>query len=245
MRFYSDISTGIKTFIFIDGLIIIFMIFLCSNLFAYDLSPPEKDTGWIFKSKGENYKTYYRARPGSSTQEVLLVGLADRRPEQVIAAITDYIHFPEFMPYVKYAMLVHTERKSQDVFINYVFTYLDVPIPLVSSRFYNLRYTDVYNYKGNTGSFRSDWVLEKGPYRKLPTDQDIRGFLSDPEDTVETTFNQGYFLIEPADELLRTRITYYVWTNPGGSLPSSAVNIANAVALPKLLEAITKRASKY
>ncbi len=245
MRFYSDISTGIKTFIFIDGLIIIFMIFLCLNLFGYDLSPPENDTGWILKSEGKNYKTYYRVRPGSSTQEVLLVGVADRKPEQVIAAITDYAHFPEFMPYVKYTRLVHSERKSQDVLINYVFTYLDVPIPLVSSRFYNLKYTDVLNYKGVPGMFRSDWVLEKGRFRLLPTDPDIRGFLSDPEDAVETTFNQGYFLIEPVEGPMRTRITYYVWTNPGGNLPPSAVNIANAVALPKLLEAITKRASTY
>jgi len=213
--------------------------------YSADLDPQKGDTGWILKSNGKDYKTYCRKREGSSTQEVLLVGVTDRKPEQIIAAITDYGHFPEFMPYVKYTRLVHSERKSEDVLINYVFTYLDVPIPFVSSRFYNLRYTDVYNYKGIPGMFRSDWVLEKGPYRKLPTDPDIRYFLSDPESAVETTFNQGYFLIEPVDELLRTRITYYVWTNPGGSLPPSAVNIANPVALPGLLEAISKRASKY
>jgi hypothetical protein len=226
-------------------LLALLVIAILSPVHAFDLSPPENDTGWILKSEGKNYKTYYRARQGSSTQEVLLVGVTDRRPEQVIAAITDYGHFPEFMPYVKYTKLVHSERKTQDVLVNYVFTYLDVPIPFVSSRFYNLRYTDIYNYKGITGMFRSDWVLEKGRFRLLPTDPDIRGFLSDPEDAVETTFNQGYFQIEPADELLKTRIIYYVWTNPGGNLPPSAVNIANAVALPKLLEAINKRALKY
>ena len=150
---------------------------------AYDLLPLKNDAGWTLKSSGKDYKTYYRNREGSSTQEVLLVGVTDRKPEQIIAAITDYGHFPEFMPYVKYTRLVHSERKSQDVFINYVFTYLDVPIPFVSSRFYNLRYTDVYNYNGNRGTFRSDWVLEKGMYRKLPTDSDICGALKQPPKT--------------------------------------------------------------
>ena len=216
-----------------------------SGLSAYDLSPPKNDTGWILKSSGENYKTYYRKKQGSDTHEVLLVSVADRKPAQVIAAITDYRHFPEFMPYVKYTKLVHTEQKSKDVLISYLFTYLDVPVPFVSSRFYNLRYTDVYNYEGNPEMFRSDWVLETGSYRKLPTDTDIRSHLSSPDDAVETTFNQGYFEVEPAGGRGKTRIIYYVWTNPGGSLPISAVNIANAVALPKLLDAITKRAAKY
>ena len=226
-------------------MLILFFLLLSFELKAYDLSPPENDPGWILKSSGKDYKTYCRNREGSSTQEVLLVGVADRKPEQVITAITDYAHFPEFMPYVKYTMLVHSEHKSQNVFINYVFTYLDVPIPFVSSRFYNLKYTDVYNYNGNRGMFRSDWVLKTGAYRRFPTDPDIRRFIKNPEDAVETTFNQGYFQIEPTGEPGITKITYYVWTNPGGSLPSSAVNIANAVALPKLLEAITKRTSRY
>ena len=216
-----------------------------SGLSAYDLSPPKNDAGWILKSSGENYNTYYRKRQGSDTHEVLLVSVADRKPAQVIATITDYRHFPEFMPYVKYTKLVYTEKKSKDVIISYLFTYLDVPVPLVSSRFYNLRYTDIYNYKGNPEMFRSDWILETGAHRKLPTDPDIRIHISSPEDAVETTFNQGYFEVEPAGVPGKTLIIYYVWTNPGGSLPASAVNIANAVALPKLLDAITKRAAKY
>jgi hypothetical protein len=216
-----------------------------SGLSAYDLSPPKDDTGWILKSSGKNYRTYYRARQGSDTREVLLAGIADRKPAQVIAAITDYEHFPEFMPYVKYTKLVYSEQKSKDVLVSYLFTYLDVPVPLVSSRFYNLRYTDVRNYEGNPEMFRSDWVLETGGYRKLPTDPDIRSHLSSPGDAVETTFNQGYFEIGPAGVPGKTRIIYYVWTNPGGSLPASAVNIANAVALPKLLDAITRQAAKY
>jgi hypothetical protein len=226
-------------------LMIVFAILPASGLSAYDLSPPKNETGWIFKSSGKNYRTYYRTRLGSDTHEVLLAGLADRKPAQVIAAITDYEHFPEFMPYVKYTKLVYSEQKSKDVLVSYLFTYLDVPVPLVSSRFYNLRYTDVRNYEGNPELFRSDWVLETGTYRKLPTDPDIRIHISSPNDSVETTFNQGYFLIEPAGFPGKTRIVYYVWTNPGGSLPASAVNIANAVALPKLLDAINKQAAKY
>jgi hypothetical protein len=226
-------------------LLIVFAILPASGLSAYDLSPPKNETGWILKSSGKNYRTYYRTRQGSDTHEILLAGLADRKPAQVIAAITDYGHFPEFMPYVKYTRLIHSEQKSKDVFLNYVFTFLDIPVPLVSSRFYNLRYTDVYNYAGNPEMFRSDWALEKGSYRRLPTDTDIRGFVTNPENAIETTFNQGYFQIEPADVPGKTRITYYVWTNPGGSLPAGAVNIANRAALPGLLDAIEKRASKY
>jgi hypothetical protein len=233
----------IKNIIF--PILIIFVLQPFSGLRAYDLSFPKNDSGWILKSSGKNYKTYYRNKQGSNTQEVILIGVTRKKPAQIIVAITDYRRFPEFMPYVKYTKIVHYEKKSKDICINYVFTFLNVPIPFISSRFYNLRYTDVHNYAGNAEMFRSDWILETGAYRKLPTDQDIRGFVINPEDAVETTFNQGYFLIEPADVPDKTLITYYVWTNPGGSLPASAVNIANAIALPKRLDAITKRASKY
>jgi hypothetical protein len=230
---------------FISLLIFILSFSQFSPLNALDLSPQKDDKDWILKSSGKTYKTYYRNKQGSNTQEVMLIGVAGKKPAQIIAAITDYRHFPEFMPYVKYTKIVHSEQKSKDVCINNVFTFLNVPIPFISSRFYNLRYTDVHNYAGNAEMFRSDWILETGAYRKLPTDPDIRDFVINPEDAVETTFNQGYFLIEPAGVPGKTRIIYYVWTNPGGSLPASAVNIANAIALPKLLDAITKRASKY
>ncbi len=226
-------------------LVFIFALFQFSALSALNLSPQKDDTDWTLKSSGKYYRTYSRNKQDSDTQEVLLIGVVERNPGQVIAAITDYVHFSEFMPYVKYTKLVHTEQKSKDVFLNYVFTFLDVPIPAISSRFYNLRYTDVYNYTGNPEMFRSDWVLEKGAYRRLPTDPDIRSFLTSPENAVETTFNQGYFQIEPAGVPGKTRITYYVWTNPGGSLPAGAVNIANRIALPGLLDAIAKRASRY
>jgi hypothetical protein len=114
--------------------------------------------------------------------------------------------------------------------------------PMVSYRYYSLQLSDERDVEGKPGVFRSKWTLEKGQYRRTPQDPDIKDSLkSGWGDPIETPLNEGYWLFEPEDGGMKTRITYYVWTNPGGSIPLWIANKANTVALPELWSAVKKR----
>ena len=56
--------------------------------------------------------------------------------------------------------------------------------------------------------------------------------------------NEGSWTLEALDGGRRTRATYYLYTDPGGSIPKWIANKANTMALPDLFEAIRKRAAK-
>ena len=52
--------------------------------------------------------------------------------------------------------------------------------------------------------------------------------------------NNGYWLLEPREDGKKTFATYYVYTVPGGSIPTFIINQANGMAVPKVFEAIKK-----
>lgn len=58
------------------------------------------------------------------------------------------------------------------------------------------------------------------------------------------TFNDGSCLIEPLDDGKRTRLTYMLFTHPGGLVPGFVANLSNTIAIPKLFEAVKKRAAE-
>lgn len=211
---------------------------LHSTLYGYDLSPP--DAGWEQKSDERDYKTYFREKKGSETGEVLMVGVIDGPPSKYFSVVGDYENFPQFMPYMQYVKLLRSEKVNENRTDNYVFFYFDTPI--VSTRFYTLKLQDEKNYNGKPDTFRSYWTLEKqGPNRKTPLDPDIAPHVKGGSKAIETAFNEGYWLFEPIDGGKKTKVTYYVWTNPGGSIPDWIANKANTIALPKLMKAIKQR----
>jgi hypothetical protein len=64
---------------------------------------------------------------------------------------------------------------------------------------------------------------------------------------VRLTVNDGYWLLEAAAGGKRTKARYYVFTDPGGNIPSFIANAANSKAIPDLFAAVRKAAkrSKY
>ncbi len=216
------------------------LLFFClqSLLYGYDLSPT--DAGWKQKSDEEYYKTYFREKKGSGIGEVLMIGVIDGPPSKYFSVVGDYDDFPQFMPYTQYVKLLRSKKVNENRTDNYVFFYLDMPF--VSYRFYTLKLQDEKNYNGNMGTFRSYWTLEKqGPNHKTPLDPDIAPHVKEGSKAIETAFNEGYWLFEPIDGGEKTKVTYYVCTNPGGSIPDWLVNKANVIALPRLMKAIKQR----
>jgi hypothetical protein len=164
-----------------------------------------------------------RARAGTPIMEVKATGDVDAPPERVFAAITDFEHQAGNMPYVK-DQKVFSRSDTGAVF----WTVAD--FPLISARDWLLKATFEKNFDG--GKYRVSWepieVKEAAP----PADGVVR-----------ITVNTGSWLLEPLDGGKRTRATYALFTDPGGSIPSFVANKANTTALPDLFAAVRKRAT--
>lgn len=198
------------------------------------------EPGWKEDVKSDDYKTFYQDSAGGETRKVLLLGILNAGPEACFALVTDYERFGDFMPFVQYTKLIDSERVNDDTVRNWVFFYLNPP--MVANRFYTIELVDERNVDGRLGVYRSRWTLDQSGRRKTPDDRDIkpriRGGFKKP---VETPLNDGYWLFEPLEGGRKTKVTYWVWTHPGGSIPPGIADKANAIALPKLWTAFVER----
>ena len=61
---------------------------------------------------------------------------------------------------------------------------------------------------------------------------------------VRTPTNDGSWLLEPIDDGKKTRATYLLFTDPGGSLPTWIANKANSGAIPDIFVALRKYAKE-
>ena len=105
--------------------------------------------------------------------------------------------------------------------------YSVVNAPLVDRRDYTLKIVDDSDWKDGKGFLRTSWTAsDKGPPEK--------------EDVVRVKINVGYWKLEARDGGKKTFATYYVYTDPGGSVPKWAVNKGNGIAVPNVFAAIRK-----
>ncbi|MBI5545172.1 MAG: hypothetical protein HY901_14880 [Deltaproteobacteria bacterium] len=85
--------------------------------------------------------------------------------------------------------------------------------------------------EGRQGLPKSRWtVCDKGP---------------EPKDgVIRVKVNDGTWLLEPIGDGTKTRATYYLFTDPGGSLPTWIANKANSSAIPDIFVALRKYAKE-
>ena len=206
--------------------------------FAAAGDDPYVKQGWVLKKSGE-LTIYNRERAGTDVKELLMIFYVDAPPKTVFNVVCDLEHFKDFMPYTVVSEVLKRE-KVDDKEIVYFFTILD--LPLVKNRYYTIKLINEANPDGKQGAFRSAWRLSDDP--KLdpePDDPRLKGIV-DPEyyDCVKTKANQGYWLIEPFGKG-KSKVTYYVYTDPGGAIPAWIANKANSIAAPKLAKAVRER----
>ena len=163
-----------------------------------------------------------REKPGTEVREVRAVGEIDAPPARVFEIVTDYEHQKGNLPYVE-DQKVFARSDSEVVF----WTVAD--FPMVSRRDWVLKSRFEKNF--DTGKYRASWAPFEVKDAPPPGDGVIR-----------LKINTGSWTLEPLDGGARTRGTYYLFTDPGGSIPSFIANKANTKALPDLFEAVRKRA---
>jgi hypothetical protein len=165
-----------------------------------------------------------RERPGSAVKEVRGVGSFDAPPWVVKNVIDDVAHYEDFMPWTAKSPVL--QRGD-----GFVVSYQRLAMPLVEDRDYVVKIFDesVEDAAGHV-VWKNRWTQANalGP---PPTPGVTR------IDVVE-----GWWQLEELDGGARTKATYYVYTSPGGSIPASVVNLANARGVPDLFTAVARAA---
>lgn len=183
--------------------------------------PRQADNTWKQEHGSDNMAVYSRAVANSSIREVMAESVIDAPPWQVFSALLDYPAYPSFMPYVVKNDIEKTHKNKA-----WIFQQLGFPWP-ISDRYYTV-----------VKSHRDD-PLHEDSY-------EISWDLSDEESTKQgkgmpVMLNRGGWRLISANAGQSTKILYYLYTDPGGVLPDWISNMANTVAVPKVIEAVKKR----
>jgi hypothetical protein len=179
--------------------------------------------GWSVASRTGDIEVQERERPGSRVREVRTVAVVDAPPAVVRRALTDWARYVEIMPYTEEGRVVATEQGGKVVHF-----YTLVNPPVVSRRDYTMRTVDEGAVEG--GALRISWTpSDKGPAPR--------------PGIVRVAVNEGSWLLEPLDGGARTRATYRLLTDPGGSVPGFVADRANREALPGVLKAVRRAAA--
>jgi hypothetical protein len=177
---------------------------------------------WTEKASTDGITVYNRAHPGSDVREIKAVAVIDAPPKAAWAVIRDYEHYKDHMPYTEESRIVSTEEGGKVTFF-----YSLVNAPLVSRRDYTIRLVDESDWKDGKGYLKSTWSFStKGPPAR--------------DGVVRVTQNDGYWLLEPQNDGSKTLATYWLFTDPGGSIPTWIANKANSGAVPDIFRSIRK-----
>jgi len=179
--------------------------------------PPD---GWQAAGERDGVEMWMRDVDGSSVREIKAQTLVDIPPERVWSVLKDVEKYPEFMPYMVEVKVI--ERSAPDV----VTVYQCVAPPVVEKRDSIVEVTNKADER--MGIYRTEWhSVDKGPAPR--------------HDAVRVNGVRGQWVIERIGEA-HSRLTYTLFTEPGGSVPGWIVNRANKRSAPKLLNAVAKRA---
>jgi hypothetical protein len=184
-------------------------------------SPSSKTDDWKLASKSGGVLLYSRLHPGSSLKEFKAVGEIDAPTRAVHNVIDDFEEYPKFMPFTVECRLI---KKEDDATIGYQ----RLSPKLVSDRDYTLRIRKK-SWAGDGGAVYQDrWepANELGPAEK--------------PGTLRVKLCEGGWLLEPAGAN-KTRATYSIYTDSGGTLPAFIANAASEIGIRKIFTAVRKQ----
>ncbi len=183
--------------------------------------------GWEEVARTDRVTVYGKEHPGSSIRELRAIGTIDAPNWVVKNVIDDGDHYADFMPNV-----LESHVLSRDPAHHTVIAYAKLSAPLISPRDYTLLVHDE-SHAAADGSvvYKSRWepASDKGPAEK--------------PGVVRVKVNEGYWLLEPADNGQKTHVTYQLYTD-GGGLPAFILNQATKRRIGEEFDAVEQRAQK-
>jgi Polyketide cyclase / dehydrase and lipid transport len=207
----------------------ILAILTLTGMVAFALAQPGSVAGagtpseeWHLESNGGNVVLYSRARSGSSIKEFKGVGDLDASTRVVHGVLDDVEAYTTFMPYTTECRILRRE----DAFS--ILTYQRLSPKICSDRDYTLRINQTSRPGGAGLIYMDKWGLanELGPAEK--------------PHVLRVKVSEGSWLLEPTAPD-KTRATYCIYTDSGGSLPAFLANSASAIGIRKVFAAVRKQ----
>lgn len=173
---------------------------------------------WTEAGTTDGVKVWYRDHGSPEGREIKAEYVIAASPERVWAVLSDVDRYLEFMPYL-------VELRKFEPFANGYHLYEVISPPVIDRRDYTLRMVVEEDAKAHV--YRRRWTPanEKAPPLR--------------EDTIRVEVNEGAWTLEPHEH--GTRVTYELFTHPGGSIPTWIARRANTSSVPNLLKALEKR----
>lgn len=181
------------------------------------------DDSWAQASKNKELVIFTKDNEAAGVREIRAHTFVDAPPAAVFKAVGDFNNYADYMPYVKESKILKKDGNTLSV-------YSRLDPPLVSQRDYIIEVKLSPGNAANGGVYKSEW---KGTPEAQPERNKV----------VRVRLNTGAWTLEPADGGKRTRLTYSLLTNPGGSIPRWIADKSNTVAIPDLFKAVKKRAA--
>lgn len=192
-------------------------------LWTTALLPPangaEKKPAWEKVAKKKGVTVFNREVTGSDLREVKAVGVVNFPAERVYKVVSDVDNYVNYMPYLTKVEVLQRTEKS-------VVAYHQFDAPLVDARDYTLKLT--WTEDPAKGRYKRSWrtANAKGPGPK-------KGF-------VRVDLCNGSWTVQSIGPN-KSRVTYWLHTDPGGSVPTWIANKGNTISLPDLFVAVRKR----
>lgn len=200
-------------------LLSLLLTFLATPILAIDAPSPGKD--WQEANRTDHFVIFTQDDPTTGTRKLTTYMDIPAQPEVVFKVVTDFANYTQFMPYIKECKVL--DQKSDDSLTCYQL----ISPPLVSERDYIIQ-VNLTRGPANNGIWKSEWTAK-------PKAQPERSGI------VRIKLNTGSWTLAPNKQ--GTRVTYFLHTSPGGSIPAFIANKSNTVAIPDLFKAIKQRSA--
>jgi hypothetical protein len=194
-------------------------------------APPDEELrcmqndGWKLEQEKEGIRTFMRRQEGSSIYEIMARLTISAYANNIFEIIMDFDRYTEFMP----DTLELCKVEGQDDQTYWVFQQLK--LPLISDRYYTIKLTSDVSHAAD-GRYRLGWTLAD-PSRYPRQGRGVR-----------VDFNNGYWSLAQQGERAVTDVTYYIYTDPGGSVWDWVVNLANKISVPDVVKSVWTRAEE-
>ena len=164
---------------------------------------------------------YHRASGDSSPPWTMITASFAAAPERIYAMVTDYDHFPVFVPYVAESRVV---RESGDA--QWVYHRLHFPGPIADRRYVFVS----RNSRPAADYYRVEWELSDEVFPDVDLSRGVR-----PQ-----SFS-GFWEIQAGRDAGSTQARYAVHSDPGGMVPGWLVSSMTDRYAGQVVQAIRQR----
>jgi len=168
---------------------------------------------------------YTRAREGSALRELLATGVIDAPPADVWAVLLDFDGYTRTMPSTVKVKVLAAEGAVHWVYTRYA-------LPLVAPR------DTIARMVSRAGEADGVWLLT------WTAVSDLDALMPVEAGVVRLRTNEGRWRLESHDGRT-TRVTYQLFTDPGGDMPPFILNQFNGLGVPLTFESLQKAAAAH